>query len=251
MAERIVSLAPSATATIRELGAADRIVGRTEHGTGPGTVVGGWLTPDVEMIDRLEPDLVVTIDPLQAPIAEELADSGHDVVHFTPNTLADVLETIERVGTAIGERAAGRELRERLDGRIGDVRKRVAGGRQPTVYCEEWQEPPMVAGNWIPEVVRTAGGEYPWLEPGERSRKIDRETVEATAPEHVILHVCGRGVHVDPGSVAERGWSVPAIEEGNVTVMADHLLNQPAPTLVDGLERLADRLHPDTAPDRG
>lgn len=245
MVERIVSLAPSATNVVRHLGAGDRVVGRTDHGEGPGTPLGGWLTPDLDAIGGLDPDVVLTVDSLQAPLADELRDRDLRTAHYEPATLDEVLETIRAIGSDVDRAAAATRLVDDLRSRLDDIRDGVAGRPRPIVYCEEWQDPPMVAGNWVPDAVATAGGRYPWLDPGERSRPIERETVEAVDPDHVVLHVCGGGAAVDPESVAERGWSLTAVTTDRVTVLDDRLLNQPAPGLVDGIERLAATLHPE------
>ena len=246
MVDRIVPLAPSASRTIHALGAADRIIGRTEHGSGPGEVIGGWLTPDLDRIDDLDPDLVVTTDALQEEISDELVDRGHRTVHYDPSTLDEVLATIGSLGSAIGYHQEANHLVSELTTRIDTVRDRIADRPRPTVYCEEWQEPPMVAGNWVPDAVRVAGGHYPWLDAGERSQEIEQDAIEAVDPDHVVLHICGRGTGIDADSLTDRGWTLSAVEDGAVTVMPDHLLNQPSPSLVDGIERLARRLHPPT-----
>ena len=100
------------------------------------------------------------------------------------------------------------------------------------VYCEEWPDPPMAAGNWVPDVVEAAGGRYPFREPGERSAPVDGGAVRAAAPDRVVVHYCGRGA-VEPPDLAAR-WGLDA----PVTAFDDALLNQPSPRLLDGLERL-------------
>ncbi|TKX53086.1 cobalamin-binding protein [Halorubrum sp. SP3] len=210
-ASRVVSLAPSATATVAALGAADRLVGVTAHcelsddpdagsahGEGSPTVVGGWLNPDLDRVVDLDPDVVLTSDALQADLADD--------------------------------------CRDRLD-RIADA---VADRPRPTAYCEEWSDPPMAAGNWVPDAVRAAGGRYPFVDPGERSREVDPAAVARADPDHVVVHVCGHGDRVDPATVAERDWV-----DAPVHVVDDSLLNQPSPALIDGVERLAHLLHPE------
>lgn len=165
------------------------------------TIVGGWLNPDYERLRELDPGVVCTSDELQREIRDELRDRGYDVVHREPSRLADVLDGFESLGAAVGASEAGRRLREDTEARIDVVQSRVADHSRPVVYCEEWSDPPMAAGNWVPEAVRAAGGRYPFVAPGERSREI-----------HVV---------------------------------DDALLNQPSPRLVEGIELLARRLHPE------
>ncbi|WP_101296217.1 cobalamin-binding protein [Halegenticoccus soli] len=236
---RIVSLAPSATATISAMGAADALVGVTTHCEADRPIVGGWLNPDYDRVADLDPDLVCTCDALQAEIRDELRGRGYRVHHAEPATLDDVLSSFADLGRAIGRPDAGERLaagaRERLD-RVGE---RVAGRPRPTVYCEEWSDPPMAAGNWVPDAAVAAGGSYPFVEPGARSREVSAAEVEAEAPDYVVLHVCGRGDRVDPSVVAERDWNVDA----EIHVLDNALLNQPSPNLIQGIEALADALH--------
>ncbi|QUO47425.1 MULTISPECIES: cobalamin-binding protein [Halorubrum] len=253
-APRAVSLAPSATATVAALGAADRLVGVTAHcdladdpdagpanGEEPPTAVGGWLNPDLDRVADLDPDVVLTSDGLQADLADDCRERGLDVAHREPSTLDEAVEGFAARGADVGRPDAGERLaadaRDRLD-RIADA---VADRPRPTVYCEEWSDPPMAAGNWVPDAVRAAGGRYPFVDPGERSREVDPAAVERADPDRVVVHVCGHGDRVDPATVAERDWAVDA----PVTVIDDSLLNQPSPALLDGVERLARLLHPD------
>lgn len=230
---RIVSLAPSATATLAAAGVGSRVVGATTHCDFDVPAVGGWLTPDFDRIDALEPDLVCTSDPLQREIRDALADRGFDVCHVEPTTLPAVFDSFETLGAAVGAADAGRRLARSCRERVATVSAHPPESR-PVVYCEEWSDPPMAAGNWVPEAVTAAGGVYPFVEPGERSRPVDPEAVADADPDHVVLHICGRGDRVDPAVVADRGWDLDA----RVHVVDDSLLNQPGPRLVGGIERL-------------
>ncbi|MFB6122696.1 MAG: cobalamin-binding protein [Haloferacaceae archaeon] len=239
---RVVSLAPSATATLAAMGAADRLVGVTTHcpdvASDP-AVVGGWLTPDYDRVTALDPDLVCTSDALQDEVRDALRDRGLSVYHDDATTLSDVLDGFADLGRAVGLPDAGERLavdaRERLD----RVAARVDDAARPVVYCEEWSDPPMAAGNWVPDVVAAAGGKYPFADAGERSREVTRAAVERADPDHVVLHVCGHGTNVDAGRFHDRGWDVDAA----VHVVDDAYLNRPAPTLLDGVDLLADAFH--------
>jgi len=243
--ERVVSLAPSATETLRALDATDHLVGATHHCEVEAPAVGGWLNPDYEAVADRDPDLVLTADDLQADIADDLRERGYEVYHAAPATLDEVVTSFTDLGEAIGRPEAGRALTRRARNRLDRVRRLVPSDDRPVVYCEEWSDPPMAAGNWVPEAVAAAGGRYPFVNPGERSREVSVTEVETAAPEHVVLHLCGHGEQADPASVADRDWNLPAIERGNVYVVDDSLLNQPSPKLVEGVETLASMLHPD------
>jgi iron complex transport system substrate-binding protein len=242
---RIVSLAPAATATLRELGAADRLVGVTSHCRAElagvdaePAVLGGWLNPDLDRLAALDPDLVCTGDALQADLRDAIRDRGLAIHHADAATLDGAIGGFAALGRAVGCPDAGAALAARSRERLARLRERAPDTR-PTVYCEEWAEPPMAAGNWVPEAVAAAGGRYPFVDAGERSRRVTAADVEAVDPDHAVLHLCGRGTDVDPATLTDRDWDVdPAVH-----VVDDALLNQPSPNLLDGIERLADLFH--------
>jgi iron complex transport system substrate-binding protein len=203
--------------------------------------VGGWLNPGLDRVADLDPDVVLTSDGLQSDLADDCRERGFDVRHREPATLDEAVEAFAARGADVGRPEAGGRLaaesRERLD-RVADT---VADRPRPTVYCEEWSDPPMAAGNWVPDAVRAAGGRYPFVDSGDRSREVDLASVERADPDHVVVHVCGHGDRIDPATVAGRDWSVDA----PVHVIDDSLLNQPSPALIEGVERLAGLFHPD------
>ncbi|WP_435127893.1 helical backbone metal receptor [Halobaculum sp. D14] len=271
-ASRVASLAPSATATLRAIGAADALVGVTHHcDVDAGShsdvdagedaarddvaldaathgdpdsepeIVGGWPNPDLDRVAALDPDAVLTCDPLQRDTAEALRERGLPVHHVEPTRLPAVFDAIEAVGAAVGRPDAAAAVAADCRRRVDRVREAVPEDpeERPVVYCEEWSDPPMAAGNWVPDAVEAAGGRSPFVDAGDRSREVDEQEVLDADPAYGVIHVCGRGAQSDPATFDERGWDVDA----EVHVVDDTLLNQPSPRLVDGIEELARILH--------
>jgi iron complex transport system substrate-binding protein len=240
-AQSIVSLAPSATATLDALGATDLLVGVTTHCDGDiaAPVVGGWLNPQYDQLEEVDPDVICTSDPLQRDVRDELEARGFRVHHVEPTTLPEVLDSFVSIADAVDRRAEGETLRNEAETRLQSIEARVADEPRPVVYCEEWSDPPMAAGNWVPEAVEVAGGRCPFVPSGERSREIDESAVVDANPEYAILHLCGRGNRVDASVIDGRGWAI----DPEVHVVDDSLLNQPSPRLVNGIETLASILH--------
>lgn len=238
---RIASLAPSNTEILFKIGAGGEVVATTSLCDHPDRArelpsIGGWSEGlDTGKVAGLDSDIAFASDDLQDDIVSQLEKQGVDVVQVKPHTLEEVFASIERIGRVVdrsqGARALVKEMRDKLEALT------VKGAR---VYCEEWMQPPMVAGNWIPGLVETMGGEY-FIEEGQRSGEFDLEQLERFDPEHIFLNVCGAGESIDTGEVARRqGWSdITAVRKGNVHVVHDALLNRPGPRLVDGAEKLS------------
>lgn len=244
---RIVSLAPSNTEILYELGAEDWIVATTAVCDEPEAAqdkpsVGGWTNPDVEAVQEHDPDLVLASDELQDAAVRQCAEAGLPVKQLTPRRFKDVFNTVKQIGELVDREKRSRKL-------VADMNEQVKAAAtipdsRPRVYCEEWHDPPMVGGNWIPEMVRLAGGEY-LLDEGERSQKVSQEEIQDFDPEHIVLHYCGFGDAADPDRVTDRdGWQeLTAVEQGQVHIIDDSLLNRPGPRLVDGMQELHAIIH--------
>jgi iron complex transport system substrate-binding protein len=238
---RIVSLAPSNTEILFEIGAGDLVVATTSLCDFPSEAVrresvGGWVNPDLDRVEEIDPDLVLASDSLQDGAVEQLEDRGLAVKQLKPTTVDEVLESFRTVGEVAGRRGEAEALvsrfREELSGiDLGSAR----------IYCEEWTSPPMVSGNWVPGLVELCGGEYP-VEEGERSREIQLEELSRFEPELIVLNVCGAKEQFDAEEVNIRdGWEdLPAVRDGEIHVVDDALLNRPGPRLVEGARRISE-----------
>jgi iron complex transport system substrate-binding protein len=290
----VVSLLPSATEMVHFAGAAESLVGVTHECDHPPGVerlpkltssridptlsgaeidaeVNRLVTDDesiyaldVDLLESLEPDLVITqglceVCAVSTSLVGEAIEglgSRPELLVLNPTSLEDVLGDSVRIGDALGR---GREARENvglLRNRLAEVERVVAGLPRPKVGCIEWLDPPFSAGHWVPEMVRLAGGRELFAGPGQRSVRLDWETVFEAAPEVLVLMPCG----FDAARAAEEaealpdlpGWSdLPAVRDGRVwAVDANSFFSRPAPRLVEGVEILARILHPGAFPGR-
>jgi iron complex transport system substrate-binding protein len=110
----------------------------------------------------------------------------------------------------------------------------------------EWTDPPFLAGHWVPELVRRAGGEPVGGVDGGRSVAAGWEEITALPADVVLVAPCGYGLDeaaAQAAAVRDRlaGADVLAID-------ADSYVVRPGPRLVDGIEAIAWALHPDAVP---
>ncbi|MEF8837903.1 MAG: helical backbone metal receptor [Haloarculaceae archaeon] len=241
---RVVSLAPSATNIVAALGAERELVASTDHCNAEAQSVGGWLNPDLDRVAAYDPDVVLLTDALQEHL-DVPRDEDYDLVHVDPRTLSDVYDSIMEIADVLDRTARGADVVAEMRAGFTAVRESVPDSPddRPVVYCEEWSDPPMAAGNWVPEIVSLAGGQYPFAAPGERSTPITQEEFERGSPDYVVLHVCGAGEDVSTDEILTRGWNAPAVRNDAISVIDDSLLNQPAPQLVTAAQELARMFH--------
>jgi len=145
------------------------------------------------------------------------------------------------VGQAAGVAETGDALGRALRGRLDAVEQAVAGRPRPRVLVLEWTDPPFLAGHWVPELVRRAGG----LPVGalEGLRSVAARWADLPPADVVLVAPCGFGLD----AALEQCSTVAAHLPGAVLVAIDsaRYVVQAGPALVDGVEALAWMLHPD------
>lgn len=161
---RIVSLVPSLTELLCELGLRDRLVGRTGFCIHPRAAlrdvpkVGGTKDVNVERIRELAPThLVVNVDENEKPTVDALAAFVPDIVVTHPVEVEDNLALIERFGALFDCRAAAVRLAERFAAALAGLRG-CRFRRLPVVYLI-WKDPWMTVGadTFIAKMLAEAG----------------------------------------------------------------------------------------------
>lgn len=240
---KILSAAPSNTEILYKLGLEDQLVGTTSLCDYPKEAqekpsIGGWSQGlNCEKIEELDPDIVLLSDQLQDEQASRLDEEGFEILQVNPETLEEVFESILRIGRRFDREKEASKLVSEMKQEIEKVN--LEGKR---IYCEEWMDPPMMSGNWIPGLIEKANGEY-FIEE-ERSREFSTGELQSFDPEYIFLNICGSGTNIDKKEVLERPeWqSITALENKDVYVIDDALLNRPGPRIVEGLKKIEEKI---------
>ena len=218
---------------------------------------------DQELLERLAPELILTqercdvcaVSYQQVMRSVRIAESNAVIASLDPNTVEDILNTILQVGHLTARERQAAVVVARLRGRIQRVAAAVSEARQrPRVLCLEWLDPVMVGGHWVPGMVSVAGGTDDLGKSGEASFHISWEQVVAYQSEVVVLMPCGFHLRENMAEFRRTtlplAWEqLPAVREGQVfAVDGSSYFNRPGPRVVDGLEVLAQILHPNLMP---
>jgi iron complex transport system substrate-binding protein len=227
---RIVSLLPSATEIVCQLGLKEELVGVTHECDYPPSVrrlprvtrtlipaaatsreIDGLVrerlrseralyTLDTALMTELRPDLIVTqalcdvcaVADEEVRAAACLLPGRPRVINLEPTCLADVFDCLREVGAATGREERAAEEIAGLEARVAAVADRSAAvAHRPRVVILEWIDPPFSSGHWSPELVHLAGGEEVVGALGVRSRTIGWEQIVAAAPEVMVIACCG------------------------------------------------------------
>ncbi len=258
---RVVSLIPSMTESLYDMGVGDRLVGITDfcqpkNGTGALlTRVGGTRSPDLEVVRRLAPDLVIANQEENSRDAVEgLGQVGMTIWLTFPKSTLDALNLLWTLVKLfrLGEQAA----RVETMARTLDWTDRATTGRLaiPT-FCPIWQGEKTDQGPWFMtfnyqtyahDVLAKSGGmnvfagrmrRYP-LEAdlglgeaeasGERDIRYPRVTLEEvrnSAPD-VILLPSEPFAFDENHKVLIEGWlaDTPAVQAGRVHLIDGSLI---------------------------
>ena len=175
-----------------------------------------------------------------------------EVISLDPQYVSDVLEDIKRIGRATNSEDAAKSITNQMQARIDNVVNRLTGVvNKPKVLHLEWVDPLMCGGHWVPEMVELAGGINCFGDKETGSFPLEWKLIIDSQPEVIVLMPCGfdvkRGLQDLPLLSNKDGWaSLPAVRNNRVYVIdAGAYTSRSGPRLVDGLEILAEMIHPD------
>jgi len=163
---RIISLVPSITELLFDLGLEDEVVGITKFCIHPDvwfrtkTRVGGTKNVHMDMITSLHPDLII------ANKEENVKEQIEQLEKFTPvwvsdvSDLEDALEMIHQIGGLTGKSIKAKEIVERIEMNFRLLASSFNMTRTRVCYLI-WQEPYMTVGGdtFIHDMLQRCGFE--------------------------------------------------------------------------------------------
>ncbi len=243
--QRIVSVLPSLTEMVCELGQCQRLVGVDRYSNYPQSVralprVGGGLDPNVESIVALKPDLVLLAT--SSPAAGRLQALGLKVVALEPKSYADTQRVLAQVGLLL-EVADAQRLWRAIDAGVAAAAASLpASARNMRVYFEVNSAPYAASeGSFIGEtltrlgvrnIVPAALGPFP---------KINPEFVVRADPDLIMV-----GDATYAGMAQRPGWAgMRAIKASRVCVFSPEqsdVMVRPGPRMAEAARTMAECL---------
>ena len=250
---RIVSLVPSATELIYALGGEDRLVGRTDFCDFPPAArdkpsVGGMISPSLETIASLKPDLVIaTTSGNRLETFAKLQQIGIPVYAVHAHRVSDMLDAARRLAELTGRQAALTPFVAGVERRLFAIANAVRPYPRLRVLYVLWPEPLLVpaSGALLTELIALAGGDS--ITAGERG-DYPRFSIEAAvvrAPEVILLASHGGRSAPVVRDKWDRLASLPAVKNKRLHSIDGSLVHRYGPRVVDGVETLARAIHPE------
>ena len=240
--QRIVSLLPSLTETVCELGQCERLVGVDRYSDYPASLkalpkVGGGIDPNIEAIVALRPDVVLMATSSRA--GERLQALGIKVVALEPKTHADVQRVMLKLGQVL-EVADAQRIWRAIDAGVSAAAQSLPAQVRNTRVYFEVNQGPYAAGesSFIGETLTRLGvknivpaklGPFPKLNP---------EFIVRANPDLIMV-----GQRSADGMAERPGWhSIRALREQRVCEFPaeqSNALVRPGPRMAEGARLMA------------
>ncbi len=243
---RVISLAPSITEMAFAAGAGDRLIGVTSYCNFPAEAekiqkVGDTLTPNIESIVALRPQLVLvsTASQLEA-FASLLERQQISVYVLDVKKVDDVPDRLRRLGRIFWTNEPAEEAAKNFELRQKAVESKIAQAERPKVFLQISNEPLFTIGNesFMTELVERAGGISLTKDISGGYPKISKETALAMDPDVIILS--DSEDNREPNIVFNNS---KAVKNGRVYKIDADILSRPGPRLADALEQISGHLN--------
>lgn len=238
--QKIISLSPNITEIVYFLGAGDRMIGRTSYCNYPPEVskvesVGDPLNLKIERIIELKPDIVLVNRLVQIEVINKLRQANLNVETFDPQTIYDVLDTIDKIANLLGSPKKSRLLLTDLE----KYHKQVSEKNSLLVYVEIWDNPPTTFGKTSlgADMVRWIGaknlgdmliGDFP---------TISNEAIVDLNPDYLIIP---ESYNKKPEDLNKRvGFTnLKAVKNKKILIMKDDILMRAGPRILEAIKQL-------------
>ncbi len=240
--QRIVSLLPSLTETVCELGACARLVGVDRYSNFPASVnalpkLGGMDDTNVELIASLKPDVVLVAQ--SSRVADRLRALGMKVIALEPRSYQDVQRVLNTIGQILAVPDAQRVWRHIEAGVSAAASSVPAKARGVRVYYE------VANGIWAAGTVSFMGETLTRLGAGNiippdlgPFPKINPEFVVKANP--ALIMVGARGAQ---GLTERPGWhQIDAVKRGRICIFKPEegdILARPGPRMAEAAQIMA------------
>ena len=241
-AERVVSLAPSLSEIVAELGAANVLVGVLDGGDRPAALahvpsVGHYGQLDMERLLSLKPDLILlwpgSVGPAQR---EQLQRLNIPVYVAEPHSLEQLTTQVQAIAEQLGRAEAGRQLAAQLRQRLVELRQRYQRAEPLRVFYQVWDQPLYTVGGGqiISDALTVCGARNVFDDLKLPAPQVSIESVLQRDPEMILV-----------GDQAQKAaWKVWPTMAERVRQVPDKGLERPSGQMLEAVGRLCQVIAP-------
>ena len=253
--EKIISVAPTPTEIIFAVGAGNLLVGVDTFSDYPSdaqniTKVGDFVVSyNIEKIVSLDPDIIISSDLVpQDALDTLLLEHGIPYMILAARTIDDIYKDIRLVGSITNHSLEANSLVDSMKSRVDAVTSLTLAENvsKPSVYIEYWPMWTFGMGSFGDDLIRLAGGENIAGNETKEYLAVTGEFVLTHDPE-IIIYTVGATTTTTKDEISLRpGWDqIDAVMNDKIYAIDDNLISRYGPRLIDGLEELAELIHPE------
>ncbi|MGL5150863.1 MAG: ABC transporter substrate-binding protein [Clostridium sp.] len=248
--KKIISVGPNVTEMIFALGKGDLLVGRTKYCDYPEEAlkvqeIGSLLTPNIELIAELKPDLVIASTHFKEEAAKKLEELNiKTIVLYSEENFDGVYSSIETLGKILNSNEKASEIVKGMKAKVASVQEKVKGLEAPSMYyVVGYGQKDSTAGGdtFIGQMIEMAGGNN--IAKDSKGWGFSKEALAEKNPSMIVLSKYNDTKAAFTTTDFYKG--LPAVKDGKVYEIDENKLNRQGPRLADGLEELAKILHPE------
>lgn len=253
--KRIVSLIPSNTEILYELGLGDKVIGVSTVDDYPKEVDKkkkfDAFKLDTEALIKAKPDLILAHESNKATQEKDLkklSDAGVKVVYIDEaNTIDEMYSTFKQVGKVTGKEREAQHLVKRVKHDIDEVKNSIPKDQQgKNVFMEISSQPDIyTAGSntFYDDMLKTIKAkniyhdQKGWI-------KTDKESILKLNPDVMIDTSGQKESDYQKQNNNRDGFNeINAVKKGHVYALNADLISRPGPRLAEGLKELANKVY--------
>ena len=244
--DRIISLTPSTTELLYALGLEEKIVGVTDACDYPAAArnkprIGSMVTPSIETIMSMRPDLVVaSSDSVSPQLIERLNGLGIKTYVISGYRLAGFPKALREFGTVVGRKRQAERMADKFERDIAVFRiNRASNDKNRAVLYLIWPDPPMAAGAATPihEALEVLGLKNAGICSPAYYPVCSLEDIIGRAPDVIIIGSAHADIREQSMALMKHLSMLRAVRDGRVYYVSDRLYRL-GPRFAVGLKEL-------------
>jgi len=244
---RIVSLAPGTTAMLFAAGAGKCVIGTIAHSKEPAEaaavrVVGDAETLDFEQLLALRPTVVVVaVDVVQRVRIDRIRALGIPVYQVHVTALAQMPESLRRLGVLTGTQSAADARAAALGGELDAVAAKYRARTPVSVLYQIWDRPIYTIGgkHLINDALQICGASNIFADLETAAPAVTREAAIVRDPDLILI-----SAPPAPAAEWQAEWrkfpTVRAVRDGRILTYLDERMDRMGPSVVDATVSLCE-----------
>lgn len=243
---KIISLTPSFTDMVVDLGATDQLVGASilDKQRLPALKsldsIGNFGSYSLEKIVSLKPDIVlIWPSAINSAQQQQLTSLGIKVISRDPQTLKELGNDIVYLGKQIGKEKEGEQLAKRLQAELTQLKNQYYREKPLTVFYQVWDKPMYTLGKKqiINDALNICGARNIFDDIDLSAPQVNIESVLARNPQVIIS---SNQALLD----SWRPWTnLSAVANNKLILFQDDRIARPSIEMVEAIKKLCHQLN--------